>query len=476
VNRSASPSHLLILALGALGALHWWAFFAGGRFDLAVSDWPRQVAYFDTFAAALRGAYLPLELSAPIYDMGPSVFANLEAPLTPQTWLFGLAGAGVGTLLTVIFMAWVGLYGCVRLARRCDLSGPAFVALVLLTGYNGYVVGHIAAGHLGWVGCYALPFVFEGVLAMHAAGRSPSRSPVATAVVLAAIVMQGSLHVAVITWMVLLLLALTQPRLRSQIGICLAWFVALSAVRLLPAAVVFWPGGRPWLADGYGSVVQVVEGLLLVRPPATVMSSGATLLYGERNTVLLSWFEYDLYIGIVGAVAVLLFVVVPMVRGFSASGATALAERALRAWHLPLVVVAALSCWRVYGMVIPAPISLLSVERVPSRFLGIVLIFALTLACLRFDAWWRSAPRTVGDHVSAGAVLAVLTLQLAYHSFVVSPVREGAYAVTLAPFSAVNSAVTTTVYPVALAVGLLVSVVGAVRAAVRLRQSSAGAA
>lgn len=469
------PGRLLILALAAAGALHWWAFFAGGRFNLAVSDWPRQVAYFDILADALRGGYLPLQLSTPVYDMGGSFFANLEAPVTPQTWLFALAGPGVGSMLSVIFMAWVGLYGCVRLARRCGLSEVTFVLLVLLTGYNGYVVSHIAAGHLGWVGCYALPFVFEGLLAMQAAGRSRSRAPVLMAIVLAALVIQGSLHVAVITWMVLLLLALTQASIRSHILVCLAWFVALSAVRLVPAAAVFWPGGRPWLADGYSSTAQVLEGLLLVHPPSLAVPTGATLLYGKRDVVVLGWFEYDMYVGIVGGLALLLFAIVPMVRRFWVPAASVAAERSLSVLDLPLAALAALSCWRVYGMVIPAPVSLLSVERVPSRLLGVVVIFALVLACLRFDAWWRATQRTVSDVVIAGAALVGLGLQLAYHSWVVSPVRDGAYAVTLEPVSVAIGAVTASPYPVALAVGFMVTVASALRAAGRLRPSATGA-
>lgn len=468
------PGRFLILALAAAGALHWWAFFSGGRFDLSVSDWPRQAAYVDILAGALRGGYVPLQLSVPLYDMGGSFFANLEAPLTPQTWLFALAGPGVGSMLSVIFMAWVGLYGCVRLARRCGLSDVAFVLLVLLTGYNGYVVSHIAAGHLGWAGCYALPLVYEGVLAMQAAGRSRSRAPVATALVLAALVMQGSLHVAVITWMVLLLLALTHAGFRSPIAVCLAWFVALSSVRLMPAAVVFWPGGRPWIADGYGSLAQVVEGLMLVHPPSLAVDSGATLLYGRRDTVLLRWFEYDLYVGIVGGLALLFFVLVPIVRRWFAAPITETA-RSLSVLDLPLAVVAALSCWRVYGMVIPAPVSLLSVERVPSRLLGVVVIFALMVACVRVDAWWRSAHRNTGDVMLAVAALVVLGLQLAYHSFVVSPVREGAYAVTLAPATVANGPVTVSVYTAALAVGLVVTVVSASLAVRRLRFPAAGA-
>jgi hypothetical protein len=468
------PGRFLILALAAAGALHWWVFFSGGRFDISVSDWPRQAAYFDILAGALRGGYLPLQLSAPLYDMGGSFFANLEAPLTPQTWLFALAGPGAGSMLSVIFMAWVGLYGCVRLARRCGLSGLTFVLLVLLTGYNGYIVSHVAAGHLAWVGCYVLPLVFEGVLAMHAAGGSRSRAPVAMALVLAALVMQGSLHVAVITWMVLLLLALTRAGLRTHIAACLAWFVALSAVRLLPAAAVFWPGGRPWLADGYGSLAQVVEGLTLVHPPSLAVSSGATLLYGERDTVLLRWFEFDMYVGIVGGLVLLAFVMVPMVRRLFRAAAAETGPP-LSILDLPLAAVAALACWRVYGMVIPAPVSLLSVERVPSRLLGVAVIFALMVASVRFEAWWRSAHRNAVDGVLAGAAIVVLALQLAYHSFVVSPVREGAYAVTLEFADLTHVAVTASVYTAALAVGLVVTLVSATLAVRRLRPRATGA-
>jgi hypothetical protein len=57
-------------------------------------------------------ARLPLETSEPVFEMGTRVFANLAAPLSPQLWLFVLAGNHMAALLNAVFMSWIGVYGC----------------------------------------------------------------------------------------------------------------------------------------------------------------------------------------------------------------------------------------------------------------------------------------------------------------------------------------------------------------------------
>lgn len=431
------PPRLLVLMCGAASAAHWILFFGGGRFDMALADWPRQTAYLSVLRTALREWRLPLETTAPLYDMGSGYVANLEAPLAPHTWLFALAGDHLAVLASAVLLSWIGVYGCARLARRLSLGPLAFVALTIAVCFNGGLVAHVSAGHLGWLGIYALPFIVEClILAMD--GRTTAsvsaRAGAALALILAALMMAGAMHVVIMCGVMVAICAACEHHARRTLAISLGLAVLLSMYRILPGAAAFGGGGRTWIADGY-SPLQMIEALLLIRPPATMVATSTTTAYGGTATLPLYWHEFDAYVGLFGVLLLAVFALSWSIRPIGAMGSRSPHERAFRVLLLTCGVMGVLACWKVYASVVVAPVSLLSVWRVPSRFFGVAVLVAMIVAIARADAWWRARPRDPVVTLAAWGAVAGFAGQLAYHSFTYSPARAAAFPATLLPAS-----------------------------------------
>lgn len=406
----------MLLALG-LG-LHWWLFVGPGRVDLTRSDWPRQVAYFDLLREGVTTARVPVVASAPVFDLGPWLWANLEVPLGPHQVLFALWGPAVAIGLTAVLMACLGVIGCLRLARRFDLSTSATAMLALALGVNGVITAHVAAGHLAWLSALLFPFALDALLDTDEVTPSRGRDgALRLGAVIGVMVLTGAIHIAVETAALAALVGLTRPESRRAILLGLVTAAGLSLWRVVPAAFAFAGGSRPWLADGFRSGWMLLEALGAVRSPLTTVDVGTTLIGGGREALALRWFEFDAYVG-----GVLLFAIAAFVPRWPRLGLEASPGLApLRRFEWPLAICAVLAIGRVYAAFVPAPYSLLSVVRVPSRFLLPALIAALVVAIVRADHWWRGRSKGPFDSVLAWVACGLVAAGLAYHSVVVSP-------------------------------------------------------
>jgi hypothetical protein len=189
--------------------------------------------------------------------------------------------------------------------------------------------------------------------------------------------------------------------------------------------------------------------------------TGAIHVFGDHAPYGLPAHEFDVYIGIFGTILVALFGIAPIARRL---GPVSAAESWFAPWQVPLLLLALLSCWRFYGALVPARVGWLTVERVPSRFLGIALAFVVVMACSRFDAWWRSQPRSAGEQGFLWGAIAMLGGQLLYHSWTFSPARSHAFAVTLSPIAPTIAAASSSAYVAGIVIGALVTVASAAAA------------
>lgn len=422
------PRPLLAVLLGLAAAAHWLAFFAAGQFDLTSADWPRQVVYNEILRAAVSEGRLPLATAERMFDMGVRYVANLEAPLAPHSWLLVFAGDHAAIVATAVLWACLGVYGCFRLARRLQLTAPAFVLMTLFVSFNGSMVAHVSAGHVGWLTGCALPFVVEALLVMAAAGPAARRATTALALILFALLLTGAVQLVVMIAILIALCAILVPAGRLAYAVCLLQFALLSMVRTLPAAIGHWRGGRAWIADGYAPG-GALDALLWLGDPAGMQTVGTTLAFGGRSAVTLPAVEFDAYVGVIGVVLLLAFGV-RVARSGATRDAYGAAAHALIA---PCLGLALLSIDRLYAAVVVAPVSLLTVLRVPSRFLGVAVIVALMLAVVRLDADWRARGRRPLEGLLVWSGVAAAALQLAYHSLTYSAARGPHLPVSLSP-------------------------------------------
>jgi hypothetical protein len=385
--------------------------------------------------------------------MGTQYIANLEAPLSPHAWLLALGGDHFAVVAGTILMSWVGVYGCWRLTRRLGLGSLAFTLLTVLTGFNGALVAHVSAGHLSWLGLYLLPLVAEGLLVVAGGGRSAARAASWLALGIFALLLAGWLHIALIFIGLIGLSLIAVPRMRAPLAVCLAQAALLSTFRMLPAAAAFWRGGRQWIAGGY-QPLQMLDAMLSVRAPGTPVETPATLAFGFREPVMLTWIEFDAYVGAIGTLLLVVFAVATALRAFTPASPH---EPALRAIALPSLLLAGFSLWHFYAALVVAPLSLLSAQRVPSRFFGVALCFGLVVAIGRFDTWWRARPRTAIESALAWAAAGLAAGQLAYHSVTYSPARRAIYPVALTAADPVLTSASGGMYVAAMVAGAVVT-------------------
>ena len=99
----------------------------------------------------------------------------------------------------------------------------------------------------------------------------------------------------------------------------------------------------------------------------------------------LGWWEFDLYIGLLGAVFLLYFGIFRWLKeGRAQSGFPALV--------LPITALSVISVGSIYQIVRLLPIPLIAGERVSSRFISLPFAFLLILAAVEFQRWLDERP------------------------------------------------------------------------------------
>ena len=366
----------IFIVLSLLGAAFWAMIFGlPPRVPRDVADWPKEVRYYSVLKEAVTIGAVPYYVSRPLQDTR-KFLAIPEIVVSPQVVLLRFMDIDAFLLVHVVLLQTIGTAGCLWLRRRHGLSLAPTLLLWLLLSFNGHVTAHLAIGHSMWGGCFFLPWFFAGVLEL-VDGTVDRRWPLAVGFVLAAMLLQGSYHVFVWCVLLLLLLLLSQPQ-RLPVAAALAWSAALGLVRLIPAAVILLGRRDQSFQTGYASLGDVLAGLVLIRDVTFPRRGGGSM--GGLN-----WWEFDVYVGVAGAVWLLV-----------SSGFCLVRRPHLRLrLGLPLAVMAVLSLGQVYAPLSWLGVPLLAAERVSSRLLVIPVGLLAVVAAVGAEAWSRRGPRRV---------------------------------------------------------------------------------
>ena len=221
----------------------------------------------------------------------------------------------------------------------------------------------MATGHFQWLGYFLLP-IFVAVLlrGVASAGSGPSFDRLfawSMGLVLAALFLNGSFHIAVWCAMFMVILLPFKWRMWTSVAVAIAGAIGLSAGRLLPAAVSFWSADHQFIS-GYPTAGVLFDALTVLLPHS----------FEVRNDVQggLAWAEFDLFVGITGFVLLAVFLAVAL-----RSRRTVLDGSVLMAACL----MGALSLGSVYAVVSALPLPLVNAERVSTRFIIAPFILAL---------------------------------------------------------------------------------------------------
>jgi hypothetical protein len=407
-------------ALVLVGAVHWVVLLDArpGRFQgppVTLEDWPKEYRYLAVLQQAVREGRVPFFLSEPII-FSRKYLAIPETCLSPQVALLGVLPPGAFVVANTLLAYGAFCAGLFVLSRRLGLSAVPAAFLFLIAGTGGHVSAQMAVGHSMWTGFLLLPFVLLLVCRLAEDARAAA-APLWLAVVLAAILFQGALHVFTGCVLFLLLFAAFNPSRARAVLVALAWTGAAGAVRLLPAVFVARRRETAFLT-GFPSLLDLARGLVTILPLDRGPQGG---FFGRVD----AW-EYDHYVGPAG----LAFLLVGGI-GLAFKGGQALAGGAERRLYGPMAVMALLAYGDVGVLLGLSRLPLLSAERVTTRLLALPLLFLALIAAVRVERAWRTGGR--GLRALAVVGLAATAAGLAAHTWTwrvtslaqVLPVRKG---------------------------------------------------
>jgi hypothetical protein len=389
-----------LAGLYALGLVGWAMFLDWGRIPFAAEDWVKEwVSYTILRQAVTRGA-IPFHMSSLI--QGTDRFLAIpETLVSPQILLLRLVDIGPFILLNTLILFTVGFCGLLLLKRHLRLSPFVFSVLFLLFAFNGHITAQVAIGHAMWVGYFILPFFL--LLVFQALDGTASRNwPLWMALTLFGILLQGAIHIYIWCLFFLGLLWLAAPRLRMHLVLAVGASLLLGMFRLLPAGLAF-PRGSPTFYAGYSSLTQMIGGLVTLITPAQAP---------VMNTPV-GWWEYDMYIGLLGLAYLAFFGLRLRTARDPESDSGGSSRRAL--W-VPIAVLAVLSLGHFYYPFHSLPIPMIGHERVPSRFLILPLLTVAVLASASAQRWLDRRPTRLAGRLVGLGLLIVFAQDLLQHA------------------------------------------------------------
>ncbi|MGH2542968.1 MAG: hypothetical protein ACRDIB_09235, partial [Ardenticatenaceae bacterium] len=281
------------------GVVHWLLFYlsAARGFSFYVMrfsayDWPREYVFLSTLQDAILQGVVPYHITPAI--KGTMRFLGIPDYLTsPQLLLLRWTDPATFVLLNTVLLYSVSFLACLAIRKRYRLSLVSFAVLYLLVHFNGHITSHLGSGQHVWLGFFLLPLYCLFVLEL-VEGELSWMQTLKLALVLWAMLIQGTYHFYLWGVGFLVLLLLFDRRFWRPVMGAIALSILLGAFRLIPSAVAFWSTDRRFLT-GYPTLWHLFEALVVVKGHDV-----------EHLGVLgrLAWWEYDFYIGVIGAALV----------------------------------------------------------------------------------------------------------------------------------------------------------------------------
>lgn len=349
------------------GAFHWAWLINFGNVKYRFSDWQLIINYYEVIQQALAEKSIPYFM--PGFHLGTNQFLGiLETDLSPTVLLLSFLSIEDYILAQMTVMYSLGFLGCLWLKNKYRWSLISFAIFFLIFNFNGHITSHLAIGHWAWISYFLFPFFIGWVLSL-VEGDAMNSRPSRLAWVLFGILLLGGVHPFVWCLMFLILLCLCQKRYWKPIFTGLGLAFLFSLFRTLPAAVTFW-GFKNQFLYGFPSGSALWSALTKIYQSPEVVQD---MKYSEQTS--LPWWEVDHYITLLGLGLILYF------------GLWYLWRRKekvanYRVLSAPMLIMTIFSLGAVYGLIAHLPIPLISVERIPSRFLIIPILFLLTLSCI----------------------------------------------------------------------------------------------
>ncbi len=398
---------LWLAGLLLVGVALWAKFLNFGRIPLDYLDWAEisgpRLAFLQN---AVRTGQLPLHVNeSSVLRMNTDRLMSVaDMILSPQILLLGLLSIGQFVLANVLILYAVGAAGLLWLRKRFKLSLFAFTALFLLFNFNGHILSHLSVGHANWAGGYLL-FPWLVVLTFQLLdGQAEKHSwkwVLGLALLLFFMFLNGAFHPFAWSFIFLGLVGLFSWKHMGLILKGLLAAVLLSMVRILPIALESGQLGGEFIT-GYTTLGHLLQAMLMPTPPWEAVNPALPF-----STV--GWWEFDLYIGLIGALFLVFFGILRWLSRYRAQDAL------YPSLLLPLLGMLILSVGQIYQIVMLLRIPLLAGERVSSRIVSLPFVFLLVFAAVELQRWLDKAqPSLPLQLASLGALLLMFNDQWLY--------------------------------------------------------------
>ena len=283
-----------LIVIFILGVTFWTLFFNTGALSLVAYDWVKEDAYLNTLRTALKNGVIPWIWSKPFYHGTQYFLANPEVIFTPDILLLPWVSNTFFIIIHVVIMYSCGFVGSVLIARKLNLTMISILIFWLVFNFNGYIISHIAVGHLQWTGYFLLPFffiIFSSFLSGYKNDTSLKHSFIfKMGLLLGILIMNGSVHIAIFCSMFMITTLLWSRLMLANIASALAIGLFIGLGRLLPAAI--WFPKKSDFISGYPDLGILINAL-------TSVHNHEFKYWGTFGT--LGWWEYNIFVGFVGS-------------------------------------------------------------------------------------------------------------------------------------------------------------------------------
>ncbi|HEX9027717.1 MAG TPA: hypothetical protein VF823_01000, partial [Anaerolineales bacterium] len=354
--------------------------------------------------AVIKGE-LPLHMpdGSALRNVTDRYLALPDVMLVPQMVLLRFMDVGRFILANTLFLYTLGVLGLLWFWRRYSLSPLVFAVLLLLFNLNGHILSHFSVGHVNYGGYFLFPWLLALILVL--LESTPERRPgwgwvAAFAFIQFFILLNGSFHQYIWMLMLLGLVGLFSWKHLPLVFKGIVFTGLLGAFRLLPPALELGKFDNEFLG-GYPSVGDLWTALTSIRLPADSLSFRSIL-------TTLGWWEFDLYVGLVGAAFLIVF-------GLYYWGKNRGTREGYPELILPVVLLFAFSIGRVYEAIHAVPIPLLNGERVSARLIIVPFVVILLLGSVYFQRWLETHARSTIARWSLAVLLLPLLNDLYAH-------------------------------------------------------------
>ncbi|MHC1782094.1 MAG: hypothetical protein AB9891_04910 [Anaerolineaceae bacterium] len=371
-----SINYIWLAGVYLLGLLLWGQFLNWGRIPFDFHDWAEISAPRLAFVQdAVRSGQLPLHMpdGSALRNVTDRFMAIPDVMLSPQVLLLAVMDIGSFVLVNTWLLYSLGFLGLLWFWRKYELSPLVFTALSLLFNFNGSLLSHFSVGHVNYTGYLLFP-VLIALLIQMLEGVNNWRWITKFSFLMFFILLQGSFHQFIWGLMLTGLVGLFYWKYFLQVLKALVFTCLLSSVRLLPPALLLGVFDKEFLS-GYPTLLDVFTALIVTRGPQDAFLHKSIL-------TSLGWWEFDLYIGLIGMAVVLVFGLVFWLRNLKTT-------RQYLELFLPVVVLFTLSIGRLYRLVMLLPIPLLNGERVSARFMSLVFVVLLLIGVINLNQWLK---------------------------------------------------------------------------------------